>query len=128
NKKVDEKFDLIWLLNHSPESYETEINDIYKTVDYVLIFVTDSKRKYTSIERLTNSFKARLNPLFQLFIETLKESDYVLFNPGEEIGGNLTPYYFYGHEQKNENVVNEITDALEFSNKIKLKKQPIINC
>jgi len=119
NQKSDEKYDLIWLFNDITENIPEEINNVEKEVEIIIAFVTNSLQEYTSEYRLENIFKKRLIPLYDLFIKKLKKSDDIIIDIGEQLPIEKHNRYIYG---ENENVLNEVTDAIEIKTTLKIKK------
>ena len=127
NQTNDKKFDLIWLFNDIPENEPFENELIDKEADITISIVTDSTQQLTSSQRVTQKFKTRLYPLYDLFIKKLKESDSININADESLDIEKHDRYNYGAKKNNENVFNETTDAIEFTTTIKIKKQYTLN-
>lgn len=126
NQVGKEKFDLIWLFNSIPENEPEENELIDKEAEITMSIVTDVPQVLTSDERLTQRFKTRLYPLYDLFIKTLKESDSININANESLDINKNDWLNYG-VQNNKNIFNEPTSAIEFKTTLKIKKQFTIN-
>lgn len=119
--KANQKFDIIWLLN----IIEGDLPDASELIDRVdnttIAIVKESKRNYTSEERDTYSFEAVLDPLYELFIKELKKSNELIVNRGENLDVKRQKHYLY-NSQKEANVFNEATDAIELIAILNIKK------
>ena len=124
DKKQDEKFDLIWLFNTIESSYPDEKKNYERTDSILMAIVTDSRQGKTSEWKLTNRFKTRLNPIFELFRTELKKSDYIVLIDNE-LSFDSQDWYDYKDPA---NVLNETTDAIEFQVSINIKPTIEINC
>jgi len=124
DKKQDEKFDLIWLFNTIESSYPDEKKNYERTDSILMAIVTDSRQGKTSEWKLTNRFKTRLNPIFELFRTELKKSDYIVLIDNE-LSFDSQDWYDYKDPA---NVLNETTDAIEFQVSINIKSTIEINC
>lgn len=68
----EEMFPAIWLIM---DFEERQYQDGYRTTaDLRFILLTDTDREYDTSERYTYSFKAILQPLYLIFLETMAES------------------------------------------------------
>lgn len=136
NEIDNRKFDLIWLVTDITRKKPNENNNIYREIEFIMSFVTDSEISFNQLDgvqltptvRLEKRFKSRLMPIIDLFFEKLELSDAILLNPNERIGGEEIMRYFYGSQDGNENILNEPTDAVELKLSLKLDKQFINNC
>ena len=124
DKKQDEKFDLIWLFNTIESSYPDEKKNYERTDSILMAIVTDSRQGKTSEWKLTNRFKTRLNPIFELFRTELKKSDYIVLIDNE-LSFDSQDWYDYKDPA---NVLNETTDAIEFQVSINIKPTIETNC
>jgi len=124
NSKEAEKFDLIWLFDNISSSYPDEKKSYERTDSIEMALVTDSLKSKTSEWRLTNRFKTRLNPIFELFRAKLIASDYIV-TTGNKLGFDSQDWYNYKDPQ---NVMNQNCDAIEFQVSINIKKEIITNC
>jgi len=121
NQKRDEKFDLIWLFNNITSNYPDEKKGYERTDNIGMAIVTDSDKTATSEWRLTNRFKTRLYPIFELFRTKMIASDYVT---DFRISYDVQDWYNYKDPA---NILNETCDAIEFQFAINIKKETT-NC
>jgi len=120
NQKKDEKFDLIWLFGDMPQKTPIENELIDKEVDITISIVTNSKQNYTIEERITNKLERILNPLFELFKNTLEDSTAIIINRGEKLA--IEKHFRPNYAVDEKNVFGENTDAIEFKLTINIKK------
>ena len=120
NKKTSLKFPLIWLLSENEEDYTPEAELVDKESELTMSIVVPSLKNYTASERIENIFDTKLSPYYELFISRLKKSTEIIINRGEKLAPKKQNRYLYSIDGKN--IFSQITDAIEFKVKIKVKK------
>jgi hypothetical protein len=84
----------------------------------------NTRKEYTSESRTTNSFKAILQPIYDLFIQKLESSGYFNYDKLTGFSHTKTDRYFWGLDDGTVNVFNDFIDAIDIENlELKIKKQ-----
>lgn len=121
------RFPLIWLFINNERNHSDRDNVDFRT-ELKFAFVHLTQKTYRANDRLTYVFKPILQPLMDLFRKTL-ESTY--FAKVFHVEDGFIPYsdfyrYFYGSSDKNVQVLDAATDAIEASFDLNFKFQ--YNC
>lgn len=120
-----QKFPAFCLFLNIPE--ERNYNEIpYTEVELLIAIVTYTNPKYKATDRTIYSFTNVLNPLCDLFLNELEKNSQ-LFIKIDEMVPEITPIYFYGSD-KDQNILNELCDAIELKLKLKIILNPKTNC
>jgi hypothetical protein len=122
NKKLI-RFPLIWLFINNERVHNSASFDFQTTLQFAFVHLT--KREYRAADRLTNVFKAVLQPLSKLFLETLHSTQFRgVFAFPNMINDYSDWYrYFYGSSDLNKQVLDAATDAIELSCDLTFVKQ-----
>lgn len=118
------RFPLIWLfINNKQEKNVDDNIDIHTTLDFSFVHLT--KKEYRTEQRREKVFKPVIEPLLDLFIQTI-ESQY--FSKVFHFNTYFYNYpkwfrYFYGSSDKNVQVFDAPTDAIEISLDLNFRKQ-----
>lgn len=116
-----EQFPAVVLVQDFPE----EINNLTgeREVTCTVFLVTDSQKQYTAADRYDYTFGPILYPLYDLFFEQLRYSDYVA---DSQLQHTKIDRVFWGRESGEgslSNIFNDFIDAIEISNlKVKILK------
>lgn len=84
------------------------------SVDFDLFIITDSLRKYSSSERLTNTFKLVIEPIYDDFMTSLLNNRW-FFNQNRTIEHDEENIFKVGADTDNKNKMNQIIDAKHLS-------------
>jgi len=119
-----QRFPLIWLFVNNNENYNPELTIDFKTnLKFSIVHLTN--RTYKASDRATYVFKPVLQPLWELFIETMQSPHFTYMLKFETANIIYDKYirYFYGSADKNEDVLSCPTDAIEISIDLNFLKQ-----
>lgn len=122
--KMLQRFPLIWLFINNDESYNPGLLIDFKTkLKFAIVHFTN--KNYKANDRLTYVFKPVLQPLWELFFDTMKSPYFakMLYFETENTIYDKYIRYFYGSSDKNENVLSCPTDAIEISIDLNFLKQ-----
>lgn len=124
------KFPLIALFTDITESHGNLTNYGY-TAPLNLLIVTDTVNTYTSEERYENSFKPKLYPIYDLFMNNLASSQYMAERK-DQIQHTKTDRLYWGSAgiYGNEGLIfNDYLDAIEINiDSVKIVKSNFKNC
>lgn len=124
-EKKNMKYPLIALRLDIPEERSGGI------VQYTLnlLIVTLTNKTYNAEERLENTFKPILYPIYELFIEKLQESGlFVWQSPLQAPRHTTIDRYYYGKAGEEANIAHLFNDPLDAIEIVNLKLTKIINC
>lgn len=112
DKKL-QRFPLAWLLINQPEKSKSMDTDHISSVKMVFAHLTDPT--YLAEKRKEQVLKTVLDPLYTLFVETIRSPYFrrkFRWNENEFIETKYNRY-FYGSSDKQEKVFDSPTDAIE---------------
>jgi hypothetical protein len=118
------RFPLFWLFVNNDKKYNPWDNIDFNTkLKFSLVHLTD--KNYTASTRLTNVFKPVLQPIWELFLDTITSPYFKDVFHFETFDFEYEKYdrYFYGSADKNVSILDAPTDAIEISMDFNLKKQ-----
>jgi hypothetical protein len=111
SKRAEEIYPLIWL--ETPITKTGRENNI--TIKLKLIIAINTSSSISNLQRLEESFKPALNPMYKNIIKALKRSGFTRII--DEDKNKRTDYYNYGLKQVGkkgtENVASDIWDAIK---------------
>ena len=110
------KYPLLVLAMPYKETRERENEIIFETVVSMALII-DSQKHYTTAERLTYSFKQKLHPLYNLFIDKLKLCGLFQMDENYNIPHEKEDLYFWSADPaQTQNKISAIVDAIEINN------------
>lgn len=125
NKRVQE-YPLVWLYTNFRE-VPSEFTSIHFTTDLTLALADFSERNLYEEDRLTNKYKPVLYPYFELLkqaFNTRPNKDYFAIPWGQKgIEFTNMDFPYFGSQDQKENVLPEITDAIEFEVALNWRKE-----
>lgn len=105
-----EQFPVIVLLHDfSEKAFKAGFD---REVSINVVIATDTKPEYKASDRYTNTFDDILIPLYEKFMEHLRNSYYV----GFEVTHDKIDVMSYGNDQKAAHVFHDFIDAIEIQN------------
>lgn len=117
------KFPLIGL--YSPFVERKDSRDYYCKTSVDLIIAVNTLEKYTNEQRLEVSFKGVLRPLYEAFIEEVK--NYKRFDFDDHVSHNYSENFVFGRRGAYDSLGNELSekiDAIEIKNlELTVKKE-----
>lgn len=113
-----QKFPLIYLTLDINENRDT----IIKTIPSLKLYlITESQQNYTNIERL-NVYKTVLIPLYEDIIENIQNNFYFVLD-NKNIEHQYVERFFLGSESQNQNILNQVCEAIELTfNNLRIKQ------
>lgn len=107
-----QKFPLIYVVLDIQENRNTLVsNEINNLRVY---FIAESQQNYTNEQRLL-IFKNTLIPIYQDFLTEIKNNFYFNLENNKEINHDYIERYFLGSNDKSQNVLNEVCEAIEIN-------------
>lgn len=119
-----QRFPLIWLFVNNTEDCNPDLLTDFKTnLKFSIVQLTN--KAYKASDRLTHIFKPVLEPICNIFFETMKSPfcRNMLYFEYEKTPYKKYKRFFYGSSDKNENVLSSCTDAIEISIDLNFLKQ-----
>lgn len=112
NDYAGTKFPLVYL----PFVWEEDKQDnlVFNTIDFDLYLITSTQKNYKSSERLTNSFKNTLVPYYNSLITEMLDNKW-FYNTDRIINHTVKYLPYLGHEEENQNKLNQVVDAIYLS-------------
>lgn len=125
--KKKNKYPLLFLLIPYKEIRDKQ-NEILFQSTANLVLIIDTRKDWTTEERLDYSFKQNLHPLYNLLIDKIKNSYLFQVDENFNITHEKTDFYHWStDEAKEQNKIAAVVDAIEINNiQLILNKQS--NC
>lgn len=118
------RFPLIWLFVNNKRDHKMDTPfDFNANLQFAFVHIT--QKEYRASERLTNVFKPILQPLVDLFLEALISTyfSYMFWKENDYINYTDVYRYFYGSSDKNQQVLDAPTDAIELNLDLSFARQ-----